>query len=380
MAWFRKMVFHTWVVSSLLAGTPPQAASQSPPAAFPADASLCLVESLEDGPRSKSTLRSCLTEPRPQNQLRVVRFAVSGEIRVRAPIEIPSFTMIDGRTRPDGMGPITISAPERMFIIRQTSNIRILGLRLHLRTQDRDACLNPQRPSDLKGCGVVLLLLGARDVQISHNEFSACGNGCVAVWSDQSRGKVAGSDRVVISRNIFRNSYYGVFAGVGNSVRPEALPLQMRISVHENLFEDIFRRSPKASSGVQMHVFNNVVSNWGKKDVRCSGRFEGSAASSVGGAQMVAENNVFSPRPEPYSCRQALVAAEKIPIQGFRRDRGLIRQQNNLLLNGAMAESSDADLVFDPAQSDFFSPYALLPLEGLEVHVRTVAGPLPAVP
>lgn len=339
---------------------------------------VCIVDSLADDTTERHTLRRCITGFGPESVKRVIRFAVGGEIQLRTPIEVPSSTVIDGRSRPQGQPPVTVTASGRMFILRNTHSTEISGLRFHLAGQGKTSCDTPQRPSDVKGCGVAILALGAQDVWIHNNEFFACGNGCVVLWTDRlADGRVAGPDRVTISRNIIRDSYYGVFAGAGNFVERGELPGHMRVAVHENIFDRVFRRSPKISSGVQMYLYNNLITNWGRKGVRCSGPQEGTAASSTGGAQLLAEANVFSPYAEPNACRVALQAAEKSPAEGVRREMGMIRAKGNLLLNGALVENNDAGRVFNLSKEDlsFFSPHRLLPADEVERHVRTVAGP-----
>jgi pectate lyase len=152
----------------------------------------------------------------------------------------------------------------------------------------------------------------------------------------------------------------------------------MRVSIFENIFDNVFRRSPKASSGVQMHLYNNLIRNWGRRGTPCTGHLEGTAASSTGGAQLLAQANVFAPYAEPTACRLAIQAAEKIPREGVRREKGMVREHGNLLLNGARVESNDPDRVFDPTSPEFsfLSPGKLLNADKVGLVVRNVAGPL----
>jgi pectate lyase len=339
----------------------------------------CVVTTPADDPsnRTPGTLRGCLTSERPQ---RVV-FEWRGTLRLDRPIAVASHKTLTGEPLKSGDGPVTITGPGRLLMLIDRDDVIISDLKFRIDPAGAaPSCANPQTPRDVQGCGIAVLAEGSRNIWIHHNDFAACGSGCIALWTrdnTKAGGGVAGTDAVSISNNRFRDSYYGLFAGAGNFVAPRDIPKRMRISVYDNVFENIFRRSPKASSGVQIHLFNNVIRDWGQSGKPCTGQSWGFGASSTGEAQLLAENNLFAARAETNACHEAIQAAEKRPRKGYVRDEGLVRATGNVFQNGAMAVENRPAEVFDPTSPkapDLSYAYTLKPADRLE-DVEREAGP-----
>jgi len=344
----------------------------------------CEVTNLDDDPRRPppGSLRACAER---QGPLRIV-FAARGTIDLAVPLRVGDDTAIDGRPRAIGEAPVVIAAQGRLGILIE--NVRNVIVRDLAFTSERaiaaggDAtCSDPERPADTLGCGVPLMIRGrSSNVWIDHNLFERCGGKCVAVWTGGRRGDAHddGGDLVTLSHNIFRDSYFGVLVGAARDLASEELPEHMRVTMYGNLFDNIFRRSPRAASFSQIHFFNNVVANWGRPGAGCSGRNFGWASSATGGGQLLLENNVYIARNSPDACRLAAEVSDYDPDDAESRGEGLVRASGNRLLNRAEITQNEAESVFDPrdrTNADTAYSYDLLDVGAVEAHVRSNAGP-----
>jgi pectate lyase len=285
----------------------------------------------------------------------------------RRPIKVGSNKTIDGKGRlslvHDWVGFDLGGA--RNVIIR---NIRFRGSGADLFPIKHSNCAHPSRPTDVEGCGVSISMWGpTANVWIDHDTFEACGNKCIAGWGRaQIAGPVAIPDLITISNSIFRDSYYAILFGVAAPVPVDQLPVQPgRVTLYGNLFERIMRRTPRAASGYRIHVFNNLIKDFGGRD-SCKAVGFGFGPSATAGGQILLENNVIEAWPDANACKQA---DNLVPAEGVEADRGAgqIRSIANLVRNGALAEG--ADRVFTP---DY--PYAAMNARLVEAYVAANAG------
>jgi pectate lyase len=275
----------------------------------------------------------------------------------------------------DGAGRLSIVHDWIAFELDGSRNVIIRGVRFRgsgadVFPQKQSNCAHPSRPRDVEGCGVSISMAGAtRDVWIDHNTFDACGNKCITGYGfDRGGGPIASPDLITISYNIFRDSYFAMLFGVNNDVAEARMPAQPgRVTLYGNLFERIKERSPRAASGYLVHVFNNVIKDFGGPD-GCKSTSFGFGPSVIKGGEILLENNVIEAWPSPSACKQADdFAARNRTDAALRRGPGRIRSVGNLGRNGAMAEGDDQ--VFTPDYR-----YGLVPAGQVESYVRANAG------
>ena len=316
--------------------------------------------------RDQASLRACVTGDKP------------AVVTVDAPltfnpgkqrIEIGSNKTIDGG------GNLSIVHDWFAFEVKAAHNVIIRNVRFRgsgadLFPEKHSNCAHPARPVDVEGCGVSISLVGATaDVWIDHDVFEACGNKCVVGYGfAPPTGPVLAPDLITISNSVFRDSYFGILFGIDMRAATDQLPPRPgRVTVHGNLFERVKERSPRAASGYRIHVFNNVIKDFGGRGSCRSIEF-GFGPSVISGGEILLQNNVIEAWPEPTACK----AADDFAIRNttavvMSRGRGLIASSGNLTLNGATAEG--ADTVFAP---DY--PYSLLPAQEVGAYVRGHAG------
>jgi pectate lyase len=317
----------------------------------------CLVTSLNDaGPGS---LRECATRTGAAR----IRFALSGIVRLNSPIRIAADKTLDGRGQD-----ITIVGQSMVLLELRESNVIISDLKLRVLQRAGSACANPSTPTQAKGCGDAIMIKGdVRDVWIHHNHFQQCGEKCIVSGYD-AFWKLP--DRISISHNFFVDSFYAVLIEAIPSAAVSS-PNYSHVSIYENHFKNIFRRSPRISGLVKGHVFNNYIQLWGYQNTfSCTGANASFASSSVGEAQLLLEKNVFVPWLTS-ACNKA-VNIERydngVDVMGI----GLSRSESNLLLNGAQESESFPYLVEPPQYA--YSPMNVANVVSL---VRQRAGPRP---
>ena len=280
----------------------------------------------------------------------------------------------------DGMGRIAVVGDRRLFDI-VGENIIIRGLRFAstlVSWRPGQNCAAPARPLDVLGCGVAIDIHGsARNVWVDHNEFSHCGDKCIVVWAYAAipgpDGHVPAPDLISISGNYIHDSYYGILAGVATQVAASEMPPHERVTIYDNYFRNILRRSPRAASGAWIHAFNNVVEDFGGAG-SCRGGNYGFASSAVGAAQLFLENNVYIAWPN--GCKAAIEVSDHGSESG-PRGPGRVKEIGNLALNGALLLENEPALVFDPHAA---YSYRVLPAQQVTGAIIHSAGPLAAGP
>ena len=278
----------------------------------------------------------------------------------------------------DGGGGLSIVHDWIAFDLDGSRNVIIRGVRFRgsgadVFPQKQSNCAHPSRPKDVEGCGVSISMEGAtRNVWIDHNTFDACGNKCVTGYGfNRGAGPIASPDLITISFNVFRDSYFAMLFGVSYDVSDAQAPAQPgRVTLYGNLFERVKARSPRAASGYQVHVFNNVIKDFGGPD-GCKSTSFGFGPSVINGGEILLENNVIEAWPSPSACKQADdFAARNRTEATLRRGPGRIRSVGNLGRNGAVAEGDDQ--VFTPDYR-----YSPAPAGQVEAYVRANAGVRP---
>lgn len=286
----------------------------------------------------------------------------------RATVKIPSDKTIQG--------PVTLVSNGTTLEIDGQSNIVIRDVAFHSSLSDHPECKHIGSPRESARCGVAIYILGeSRNIWIDHNDFTQCGEKCLEIWAQPTRGeagggRLVGPDLITISDNRFTNSYYGAAVGVYAQTPESELPEHERVTFYGNLFDNIFRRSPRVASHAWAHVFNNVIRDWGGRD-SCVGAAKGFGPSSVGGAQMVLENNVFEAWPSRGACKAPLDLSEYGVNHGLYRGEGFARASGSATANGATIAEVGAGEVFDPRAS---YPYQLLPTDAVARSVKANAG------
>jgi pectate lyase len=323
----------------------------------------CRVINLKDsGPGS---LRECAERIGPA----WIKFNLSGTITLLSPIKPTSDKTFDGR------GQNILITGKKMFLFDiRSSNIIVGDLKFQVQQDAGSICANPLTSRDTVGCGAGVSVRGnIKNIWIHHSIFSKCGEKCIVSGYDYY-GYVP--DQISISHNTFLDSFFAILIdGVPPSTKVN--PIHSRVSIYNNHFRNIKRRSPRISGLVKGHVFNNYIQQWGKENVTACENGDPDfafAASSVGEALLLLENNVFVPSLNsacnkatdiwPFDNRDA-AANEHLGI-------GRVRASGNLLLRKATLAESLPTLVPNPAY-----PYTLLSTEEVVLKVRAEARPRP---
>lgn len=214
----------------------------------------------------------------------------------------------------DGKGLLALKCDTYCLDLREGDNI-IRGVRFAgpgpQRTlwPDRfpDAnCTNPTAPKNLSGCAVPINLNGAKHVLVERNNFTTCGNKCIAIDD---------GDAVTIRRNRFSNSYFGILAVAH---RPDG-PIG-KMTITGNVFDTVFRRSARVAGRMAMHEFGNVFT--GLCPRLPGGGFGISAAS---GAEALVEDNIA----DAGSCSLMEESGSQGEVTGRVEGKGRILSRNN---------------------------------------------------
>lgn len=320
---------------------------------------LCYVTNLEDD--GSGSLRECL-ERSPV----WVKFKVSGTINLKKQLSPQNNTTIDGKG-----SDVLINGKKMTLIDVRQSNIIINDLKFKILQDPNDVCANPEEATNILGCGVAVSIKGnVSKIWVHHNNFSECGEKCIVSGYDK---KDQVPTNISISHNNFFDSHYAILV--------EAVPTMdsgvkySYVSIYNNHFKNVIRRSPRLSGYVIGHVFNNYIQNWGPEDLRnCNGtKFSefAFAASSVGEAQLYLERNVFSPSKNS-DCTAAVNIEDYVSPKTTPQalGDGYVFIKDNLLLKKASIKDSNPSKVTAPSYD-----YRLLTTDDVVAKVRSEAGP-----
>ncbi len=252
--------------------------------------SICIVNNLKD--EGKGSLRDCLKKEKTW-----VFFNVSGNINLKSPLEIKSYTTIDGRGQ-------EITIKNYGLVISKISNVVILNIKIRDGYDDAIKIINNAENiwidsvelSNFKD-GLIDITLGARDISISKSKFE-----------DHDKGMLIGADELDIG-----DKY-------------------IRVTLYENFFDSIGGRTPRLRYG-KVHMFNNYIYNWD---------FEAVTSQSLG--EIYSENNIF----EAGRSKFAIVADDHLP---WDKKIGYAVDINSYFLNGANVKGEGMNLeekVFKP--------------------------------
>lgn len=258
------------------------------------------------------TLAEAVTGDAP----RWIRFRVSGEIRLPAPLEVGANKTLDGRGA-------RVAIAGHGLVVAGRRNVVVENLVF------RD------------GVGDALHLVdGAADVWVDHSSFSRFGDGLVDV--------TRGATDVTVSWCRF--SEHDKVMLVGASPEHEG-DREMRVTLHHNHFDRTEERHPRLRFG-KVHAYNNYYEAWGSY---------GAAASMLG--ELASEANVYQAGWD----RDAIITRSgRDPAAGYARSVG------DLLLDGARVHEREPARVFDPQR---FYDVAVEPAdEGLLRRVSRGAG------
>lgn len=323
----------------------------------------CRVINLKDsGPGS---LRECAERNGPA----WIKFALSGTITLLTPLKPSADKTFDGRGQK-----VLITGKKMVLVDVRASNIIIGDLKFQVQQDAGSVCANPQTSRDTLGCGAGVSVRGdVKNIWIHHNIFSQCGEKCIVSGYDYN-GFVP--DQLSISHNTFHDSFFGILV---EAIPPstKANPIHSRVSIYNNHFRNIKRRSPRIAGLVKGHVFNNYIQQWGKENVTSCENGDPDfafAASSVGEALMLLENNVFVPSLNS-ACNKATDIwpfDNRDPAANEHYGVGRVRASGNLLLRNATLAESLPGLVPNPAYQ-----YTLMSTAEVVLTVRQEARPRP---
>ncbi|MEL7013807.1 MAG: polysaccharide lyase family 1 protein [Pseudomonadota bacterium] len=279
---------------------------------------ICRVTSLADsGP---GTLRDCATKGNCW-----VVFDVSGTITLDSVITIADNTTIDGRE-----AEITITGKGLSTARRE--NIIIHNLAIETVNDDG------------------ISVYEAQNIWINHVTVGGASDGALDI-TDQSQN-------VTVSWCRFKTQNKTMLIGNSNTKTDDVV---INVTLHHNFFDRTIRRSPFARFG-SVHMFNNVLSDWGTDS---NG---GDAVNATFGAKILLENNVFEAGHNKMAVRDAIPIWAEVP--------GYIKARGNLALNEADVFSSQPEQVFEA--SDLYDFRLDLADETLMQLVKAYSGRQPA--
>jgi pectate lyase len=283
--------------------------------------------------RDEPTLQACVAAPGPT----IAQAAGNPVVRLTQKVRIGSNKTL--------LGPATITASNIVMLeIRNQSNVIVQGVQfvgdLAGNCAEQGQGTWPER---VRRCGVPISILDAvSHVWLDRVGFDRCGEKCLEIWS---LGPGRTPDAITVSNSTFSNSYFCSAVGVSahTAVPP---PGSERVTFIGNTFDHCYRRSVRAASGAWVHEIHNVIKNWGASTGTCRGGGYGFGPSSVGGAQLLLEGNIFIAGPV---CKEAVnIADYHVVSLGVERGTGAVRSENNRSEDGATISESSPAAVFTP--------------------------------
>ena len=281
------------------------------------------------------TLRAAASGDQPKH----VVFAEDMAIRLSAAIEVGSNTVVDGRGRD-----VVLSAPgESGLVLDGVSNVTITNLTL--RDFGNVELTSSNDPYD------AIMLSGASDVWIDHNDLSQAGDKLIAVQD--------GSRRVTVSWNRFHDQDQVFQIG---SQATAAANVDQTVTVHHNYFDATGYRNPVVSYG-RAHVYNNYYRDWRLYAVR-----------SERAAQVLFERNVLAAgrsvkatqiQPSDDGCNDAGTRCDSRP--------GALLALENATIAGPALRVEQGGTVF--RASDYYTYTAEQPDAQLAERIASGAGP-----
>lgn len=279
---------------------------------------LCRVTSLED--KGAGTLRNCARKGN-----RWVVFDVSGEISLEKAVRIANDTTIDGRGADITLTNHGLSAARR-------ENIIIHNLKIER----------------INGDGIIVF--EAKNIWINHVTVGPTTDGTIDI-TDQSQN-------VTVSWSHIKEQDKTMLIGNSHDKVEDAA---MTVTLHHNWYDNTFKLNPLVLFA-SVHMYNNVLSDWGE------GEGGGSGVRAVYGAQMLLENNVF----QAGTNKEAVLNI----VPGWLDVPGYIKARGNSPLNGARVFSAEPDKVFEAR--DFYDYRLDTPTDAFMNTVKTYAGWQPA--
>ncbi len=276
-------------------------------------------------------------------------FPRGGEVRLSAPLRIPSDVTLDG-----GCGGLAVVGPARGGIVLLIGSRNVAITRLRLRAAAGN--VTGDRPGDCLGVGG-----GSDRVWIAYNAFGRCGDGALDVTQSVA---LPTPTRVTVAFNHFRDQDKVMLAATlecGQRVRPEGVtcpaPLTpawswesgVQVTLQGNLFDGTGQRHPRVSGRAYVHARDNVVA------YRPFAREAGGDGASYGllvggGGRVLLEGGTFLPLD-----RRSGWAARVPPPRGAEAEQpGALRIAGTRAEGGREMAEHEPRLVPDP-------PYALSP-------------------
>ncbi len=206
------------------------------------------------------TLRGLLATPGPH----YVEWAESCTTHLRAPLQIPSDTTLDGSGQA-----VTLTGLNGNYsglLVERVSNVIIHNLTV----TDFGSPTLRQFNADPDG----IFIAASQGVWIDHNTLANMGDKQLAVQT--------GSTNVTVSWNRFvGDAYNAQFFQIGNQYDGFSVSSVQNVTTHHNLYTGPGYRTPSISYGT-LHSFNDVIENWVAYGIHCQHR-----------AQCYMDNDVF---------------------------------------------------------------------------------------
>jgi pectate lyase len=255
------------VVSIVLVGpaaaAPPEDTFAPSPAGAAAEAgttgadpaNLRVVENLDD--EGDGSLRAALEEPGGY-----IVFAVSGELVLSEPLEVPDDTTVDGRG----------------------ARVELVGAGLHIPSDNvivRNLIIRSDPDGDDEDLDAISVLGGASAVWVDHVDLSQFSDGLFDVTQE--------STGVTLSWSHLHDHDKAALIGAGSA---GGTPEPVDVTIHHTVFERTGERNPLLRHG-RFHIFNNVFIDWGYAED------SGYGLRASCGAVALVEGNVFRPGENP---------------------------------------------------------------------------------
>jgi len=267
------------------------------------------------------SLREGLERPEP---LWIV-FDVSGTIELSTNIIVANNKTIDGRGR-------AVTLHNGGLIIEARSEVVVENLSFDGSGLD---------PVTYPSTDAISLLSGSHDVWIDHCNFSAFPDGSVDITQ--------ASTDVTVSWSTFQNQSKVMLVSSNAEATADTV---IRVTVHHNWFVQTDMYHPRLRFG-KAHTFNNFHDRWGLAGI----------AVAMNG-EVASENNIFAADTHPEAL---LITAGTDPTPGLARSTG------DWLLNGAVVEQAQPDVVFNPAT--YYAYQAAPADDALRSSIMANAGP-----